>query len=1638
MRRRRQTQAVVCLIGLFTISSSNAASFFGNARVEAQDPSGGLSWTNVASPALTVSCWFKLSVPSTNTLTENMTILANSRDGNESGNFAYLIRYNIANGTIEYVTRGTSGGYTNTLIRSPYQERWYHVAVVRNGSLIYPYVDGTAQLTDALFVGDSRNTNGVSIGGWGNGKYLWGEVQEVAVYQSALSADPAQQAVIIRDRMYKDQRSYQNIKGYYKLGYSTNVNEVYNNFAANAPTNTSPAAKQGSGTISFEEVDQGGEQSAFDSRKNKGDYAIAPLSGAFSWEQLVFSRPTPGIKYEFRIGYSSANASSSDGGLGPGWRHSFLSRIQQVSSSEIDLVNWDGAVDAWVKTGAVYQTRHREYRGELSQLANNDYEWITPDRLIYHFKDPNSADLPLLAGRLYEIRDCNSNVVQVLWDAGEGYVTQIVDTVTGTYNFRYDSQIFLTNVSFQGWSVNFTYNGTNLASKSISGPPAYSTINTAWKFGYNAQGLLNAITDPCSNVTTRIAYDFFGRRTNDVDALNRTNTVEYGVLGPRLIRRTDPDGFQWVEAFDRKGRLISRKDPLGNATTYVYNDVGNIIKTTAPLGNTTTYAWDTRANKIAETNAVGLVTLWAYHPFFNKPTAEINPLGWVNNMAYDSGGNVVSNWDAIGRLVTYTYTTNGLVSSATDGNGNVSRFVYSSDGFMISKTDPATNTWWYNRNELGWLLSTTNPLAQVTRYTLNINGNVVQTVDPLSRIVSAVYDANGNVLAQSDAKSQWTYNAYDAEDQKTQTIDRAGAAWRTAYTRRGQLAWQVDPLQNTNRFFYDAANRLTNVVDALGNSESMQYDANNNKIAMVDELDRRWTTSFDLLDRPVRKADPLGDTTVTDYDEVARVKTITSPNGYPSTHQYDGRGRLKRWVDSENYVWLYDYDGNGNITNVTDALGGHYVMTYGPRNERTMECNQDTNVWRYAYDELLRLKQQQDPNGLIRTGIYDAGGRPVEIDYSSGRIDTYSYDENNNPEVAARTGSGPATTTTLAFDFMDRVVQYRDHFGNKVKYAYDGRGAVTNIAYPGNLNLTQNFDALGRLTNQSDWAGRQMAYSYDKIGRFLSTRYPNGIVQTNAYDDAGRMTNLEYRISSSNSAFIALSYAYDRNGNKTGLGEVGTLNWSAPSRIDETARYTPANRLVDRVNAANTNRSFVYHYDAAGNMTNAASAEQSYTLAYDEDNRVISLHWSVFPLTDKFISNRYDVLGRRVSRTVDGVETRYILNVVGDMERILCDQTAAGQITAYYIHGPGLVYAVDAVGNAVNYHADAQANIIALTDSNKAVVAQYAYTPYGRLLGSSTSTNNQPLIINNPFTYVGSQGVMQEISAGDLYFMRARYYSAEAGVFLSTDPVKHIGPGWKTSAYAYANLSPLSAIDPRGLWSFKTALSSIGKALQSIGTQVAKAMVNSVATSVVGKTITAIASTPQVAAKTANGTFAKSSPEEVKGKGCQTGIKTEASRLASDYSQCDYVIYRESQGLIPDLIDAAIRRNTGIGGKDYADVYKKLSNGKAGPVDLTVHSRGATDAQNGLNEFAKMGGRFPAGSKMTEIDGFADDDALASSAKATGIQFNNCYEGTIVGRLGDPQWNMVYGFMPQVALFDTLSIAGGAHSGPRECWPGGS
>ena len=104
------------------------------------------------------------------------------------------------------------------------------------------------------------------------------------------------------------------------------------------------------------------------------------------------------------------------------------------------------------------------------------------------------------------------------------------------------------------------------------------------------------------------------------------------------------------------------------------------------------------------------------------------------------------------------------------------------------------------------------------------------------------------------------------------------------------------------------------------------------------------------------------------------------------------------------------------------------------------------------------------------------------------------------------------------------------------------------------------------------------------------------------------------------------------------------------------------------------------------------------------------------------------------------------------------------------------------------YHFDATGNTVAMTNASQVVVNQYAYTPFGEIAAKSETWAQ-------PFTYVGQYGVFQE--SDNIYYMRARYYDASVGRFVSEDPKGF--DGGDVNLYAYVRGNPVMFIDPLGL-----------------------------------------------------------------------------------------------------------------------------------------------------------------------------------------------------------------------------------------------
>ena len=205
---------------------------------------------------------------------------------------------------------------------------------------------------------------------------------------------------------------------------------------------------------------------------------------------------------------------------------------------------------------------------------------------------------------------------------------------------------------------------------------------------------------------------------------------------------------------------------------------------------------------------------------------------------------------------------------------------------------------------------------------------------------------------------------------------------------------------------------------------------------------------------------------------------------------------------------------------------------------------------------------------------------------------------------------------------------------------------------------------------------------------------------------------------------------------------------------------------------------------ASGNTLTTGS--KSFT--YDSENHLTSMTAS-----GTTVSIIYDAFGNRVSKKVNGVTTKYLveddMNPTGYPQ--VLDELTNGVVTRTYTYGLQRISQDQVIENLWTpsfYGYDGGGNVRQLTNSLGTVTDKYEYDAFGNdVYHTGTTPNN--------YLYRGEQF---DSDLG-LYYLRARYYNPSTGRFLSRDPEDgKIKISATLHKYLYASGDPVNRIDPTG------------------------------------------------------------------------------------------------------------------------------------------------------------------------------------------------------------------------------------------------
>jgi RHS repeat-associated protein len=969
---------------------------------------------------------------------------------------------------------------------------------------------------------------------------------------------------------------------------------------------------------------------------------------------------------------------------------------------------------------------------------------------------------------------------------------------------------------------------------------------------YDPANSRQVVKDQLGRPTT-FFYDDRGNITQEVDAVGKTtkrkyddnnNMLEEVVITPE----TGPDGYKTTYTYDRQNNQLTRTNAMNETDIYTYNDRGELLTSTDAMGHTSKYTYDSRNNVLSKLDAVGNLTNYTYDDNgLNKTIVEGANRGVqdVTSFEYDRYGHETLKRDALGNEIISTYDLNGnkatethKMTTATGVRTLTATMTHDKSGKVKTMLDAEGGLTKYDYDANSNQTKVVNAAGQTTIMVYDSKNQLLETIlddntpNDLTdnpRLKND-FDVIGNKTGITDQKGRKTNYSYDALKRPTGMVLPDGTpADNTDNTQVGvtynKLGWMTQLVKDgvTTEFEYDKVGRITKTwvtQNGLRQETSTVYDKAGRAIEKTDALSQTTKYVYDDLGRLTETTynDGKSDKTVYNYagKEVAKIDRA----GLTTKYEYDVLDRLTTVVDAKTYRMTYGYDEVGNLVSQTDANLHTTRYEYDGLNRRTAVIRPMTQRSETSYDAIGRVKETKDFNGDVIKYGYDPQNQLISKQFvgEGNRIETY----NTAADARSRTVIDARGTTSYAYDEQGRMLSKTEPDGKQISYTYDtATGKIASVMTPSGTTQYR-YNGLDQLTKVISVEG-ETNYTYNAISNLKTKTLPNGIVESYEYDGLNRVKSI---IQKQDATVIAsYTYSYDLVGNKTKVEELGDRSVSFD--YDELYRLTKE-AIVDPVRG---NRTIEYGYDAVGNrllkkdtavgdivyrynqndwlldesMGNVVTTAYSYdnngntktrtvgteitNYVWDTQNRLMGAAIASNGQTQQ-LDYEYNVHGMRTKSTVNGTETRYLLDESRQYAQVLEEYSSSG-IQSRYVYGAELDLLSQTRGTVTSFYLeDGHSGVRQLANATGIITDQYGYDSYGNVIYSAGNTQNA-------YQYRGEQS---DSNLG-MQYLRARYYSMRTGRFASVDPFE----GYKASPisrhrYLYANGNPLRGSDPSGLF----------------------------------------------------------------------------------------------------------------------------------------------------------------------------------------------------------------------------------------------
>jgi RHS repeat-associated protein len=651
---------------------------------------------------------------------------------------------------------------------------------------------------------------------------------------------------------------------------------------------------------------------------------------------------------------------------------------------------------------------------------------------------------------------------------------------------------------------------------------------------------------------------------------------------------------------------------------------------------------------------------------------------------------------------------------------------------------------------------------QVPTSDFSPNTGLVTTVTNQQVQGSTVTDLAKTVQTYNDPSGGDGYKARKLADSTTETDLSTGGASRTmtdVYDTYGRLTSETRAAgtslaATTTTVYTDNAGAhttcATSETDPTGAVTTSACDSAGNVTSLTQQI-RAVTGTYTTQGSQSRL-------TTSTYDSLGRPITVDPPGPSYETRTYDASGR-----PTETSQLVVASPATFACSDATYDDAGHVITQTAPDPAGNCNANpSNRGVTSYTWTWSDHQLTQTDPNGRTWTSDYDGLGRPISLASPMGAHTFWTYrlssTEDSVDVTTNATGTPQAPVGTDALtkkDILGQVTSTQLESLTPATTTYDVLGDPTLSTDPAGVQTKNVHDNLGELTKSTSAFGTSSAadttptynalglvasvdgprtdvddsstFVYDLDGRPLTVTSPGAFLPTGAippgtsttpvsvsvvYDDAGERVGVSQPMSTVQT--LNRNWTYDTSGRVATYADLKgstTYTYNDAGLVSQVADPRPQSVFYGydylghevcrhtAVCTVSTPGADAFTYDKAGNLLAANSTAASFSMTYDNDERL----WKVFRSTN-----------------LTTPETTYTYNAsTGHLSSI----TDPAGTTAYTYNATGAVATIDdplGASGVSTYGYDSAGRLVSRTDAQSMLTWTRGYDPNTGLANTQT------------------------------------------------------------------------------------------------------------------------------------------------------------------------------------------------------------------------------------------------------------------------------------------------------------------------------